>query len=69
MRQDDLQKAVKPQPFEPTRIHLSDGTTFEVPHPDFVSIGPRTTAILVGESHQIINNLHITYVEPLIAAG
>jgi hypothetical protein len=68
MRQEDLQKAVKPQPFAPSRIHLSNEATFEVPHPDFVSIGPRTTAILVGESHQIINNIHINDVEPLVPA-
>ena len=68
MRQEDLQKAVKPKPFVPSRIHLSDGTTFEVPHPDFISVGPRTTALLVNGTFHIINNLHINYVEPLVAA-
>jgi hypothetical protein len=66
MRQEDLQKAVKPQPFVPSRIYLTNGAVFDVPHPDFVSVGPRTTSILVGECHQIINNLHVNYVEPLL---
>jgi hypothetical protein len=68
MRDEDLKRAVKPQPFVPSRIHLSNGATFDIPHPDFVSVGPRTTAVLVGESHQIIKNLHVNYVEPLVPA-
>src|SRR2546423_12966113 len=69
MNEEDLKRAVKPQAFEPSRIHLSNGATFDIPHPDWVSVGPRTTAILVGESHQIISNIHVNFVEPLVKAG
>jgi hypothetical protein len=66
MNQEELTRAVKPQPFYPMRIHLSNGLTFDIPHPDWISVGPRTSAILVaGEAFQIISNMHVNLVEPL----
>jgi hypothetical protein len=69
MNQDDLRKAVKEnQPFRPLRIHMSNGATFDVNHPDAIMIGPRTSAVLVGDAIQIISNVHINYIEPLVTA-
>jgi hypothetical protein len=69
MNEDELKKAVKSEPFEPVRIHLSNGATFDVRHLDAILVGPRTSAVLVGQGVQVISNIHVNYVEPLAAAS
>ncbi len=34
MRPDEVLAFLRRQPFEPFRMHLTDGTTYEVRHPD-----------------------------------
>ena len=68
MNEEEFKNAIRSQPFVPVRIHLSNGATFDVPHPDAILIGPRTSAVLVGSGVQVISNLHVNYVEPLVAA-
>jgi hypothetical protein len=69
MNPDDVRQAIKAQqPFEPVRIHLSNGATFDISHPDAILIGPRTSAILVGENIQLIANVHINHIAPLSIA-
>jgi hypothetical protein len=68
MNQEDLRRAIKEnQPFQPLRLHLSNGSTFELNHPDAILIGPRTSGILVNDAIQIIANVHINHIEPLVA--
>lgn len=46
--------------FEPFAIHLSDGRSFSVPHPDFIAVG-RGVIVVIDEadrSHKI-DALHI----------
>jgi hypothetical protein len=69
MNQDDLGRVFSVATFQPQRIHLSNGTTFEVRHPEWILISPRTSAILVGDTIQIIANVHINHLEPLAVAG
>ena len=45
MRPEDLRNRLDDQPFRPFRVHLSDGSTIEVPHRDMVIVG-RSTAVL-----------------------
>jgi hypothetical protein len=50
--------------FQPFVIHLSDGRSFNVPHPDFIAVG-RGVVLLVDEqdgSH-ILDALHIVSVD------
>jgi hypothetical protein len=68
MNEEEFKKAVKSEPFEPVRIHLSNGATFDVRHPDAILVGPRTSAVLVGQGVQVISNIHVNYIEPLAAA-
>jgi hypothetical protein len=69
VNQEDLRRAIKEnQPFQPLRIHLSNGRNFELNHPDAILIGPQTSGILVGDAIQIIANVHINFIEPLVAA-
>ncbi|HEX5471109.1 MAG TPA: hypothetical protein VFW73_04450, partial [Lacipirellulaceae bacterium] len=51
--------------FEPKRIHLTNGQTYDILRPGQVAIGRRTTTVIVeGRPHQI-SNLHIADVEPV----
>ena len=69
MNPDDIKNAVKSEPFRPVVLRLSNGSLFEVRHPETILVGPRTSAILVGESIQIIANVHINQIEPLATAS
>jgi len=46
LRPDDVFQFLRKRPFEPFRIYLSDGTTYEVRHPDLVMVAERY--IVVG---------------------
>lgn len=51
--------------FEPKRLRLTNGQTYDILRPGQVAIGRRTTTVIVdGRPHQI-TNLHIANVEPL----
>lgn len=43
---DDLLTALHRRPFEPFRIQVSDGTTYDVRHPELVMVG--LGAVIVG---------------------
>jgi len=38
LRPDDLLELLRAAPFEPFRIHLSDGAVFEIRHPDMAIV-------------------------------
>ena len=38
MRPDDLLELVRAQPFEPFRVHMSDGAAYDIRHPDMVIV-------------------------------
>jgi hypothetical protein len=50
--------------FHPFAIHLSDGRSFHVPHPDFIAVG-RGVVLLVDEEDRshILDALHIVSVD------
>jgi len=47
MRPDDIHRVSRHQPFQPFRLHLSNGRTYDVRHPELVLVG-RTT-MLIGK--------------------
>jgi hypothetical protein len=63
---DDLRALLRIQPFSVFNLHLSDGRTFEVPHPDYLLIPPeRSTIVFVfhkGGSWDIVYLKQITSV-------
>jgi hypothetical protein len=69
MNPDDIKRAIHSEPFQSVILRLSNGSHYEIRHPENILIGPRTTAILVGEAIQIIANVHINQIEPLAAAS
>ena len=74
MTQNDLLQVLRHQPFEPFRLHLSDGTAFEIHHPDQCSVGLTTAHVGVPRregrrrfQEVVICSLrHITRLEPLV---
>jgi hypothetical protein len=73
MRTEDLAEHLREQPFQPFRIYLSDGKTFDVRHPDMCLVSrstayvgipdPRIRGAAMRVAH--ISLIHITRVEPL----
>jgi len=45
MRQADIVKLLRDQPFRPFRVHLSNGDIHEVRHPELVLVGHSTMII------------------------
>ena len=77
MAPDDLMPFVQKRPFEPFRICLTDGTIYEIRHPDLIIVARRTVAIGIPTTQgqpiadRIItaSMLHIVRVEPMDAAA
>ena len=73
MNAEELLQLNRAQPFEPYRIHLSDGTYHDVVHPEFILVGTRACHIGIPDSENPqltsrvirISTLHITSVIPL----
>ena len=73
MRPEDVREHLDCRPFEPFRILMSDGETFDVRHPDLcivarstVYVGladPKQRRVAVRVAHCAL--IHITRIEPL----
>jgi hypothetical protein len=64
----ELFRQIMARPFKPFRIILSDGTGHDVPHPELLSVGTRTTTLTaLGMEDVKLDNLHITQLQPLPA--
>ncbi len=47
---ESLSSAIEARPFRPFRIHLADGRTIAVPHPEFIAFKPKgRTAVVMDE--------------------
>ncbi|MBL8797765.1 MAG: hypothetical protein JNM56_27955 [Planctomycetia bacterium] len=77
MRAEDLLVYLRKQPFEPFRIVLSDGTTYEIRHPEMVLPSRRTIVIgipskggpLIAEQIVTAALVHIVRLEQLDTAA
>jgi len=73
MSREELRANLRQQPFEPFRIVLTDGASFEVRHPDLLWVGQHTAYVgLTGDPGQTffersvkVDLLHISRVERL----
>ncbi len=74
MRPEDLYVLLRARPFQPFRIHLSNGQTFHVRHPELAMVG--LTTVLVGrlaenqkvptfDLYETVALAHINNIEPL----
>lgn len=68
-----IREAVRHVPFQPFRLYLSDGSHFDIPHQDFLTISKLEIIIAVdpsGKDHipsriVRVSPIHITRLEPL----
>ncbi len=73
MRPDELLSLVRARPFVPLRIHLTDGTVYDISHPDQIIVLRGRVDIGVGadpetgavERVEHVALLHIVRVEPV----
>jgi hypothetical protein len=68
MNEDELRVAMLTEPFEPKRLHLSDGRTIDIPRVGAFALGRRTSGVVINGIVHTISNLHITRIEPLVGA-
>ncbi|MEP6820829.1 MAG: hypothetical protein ABI946_00605 [Chthoniobacterales bacterium] len=52
MKLDQLREVMHAAPFVPFTIYVADGSTVEIPHPDFIALWEPRTAIVVSPPHQ-----------------
>jgi hypothetical protein len=78
MPPEDLLERLNRRPFEPFRIHLSDGTSYEVRQPELVLVGHRSAVVGVTDSEQqpplydrytTVALVHIVRLEPIAASA
>ncbi len=69
--------ALRQRPFLPFRMHLTDGTVFEIRHPELVMVAPGYAIVglppaipqpAMIERHEAIDLLHVVRLEPLAAS-
>lgn len=60
---EQLRTAHQARPFRPFTVHLADGRTFPIEHPEFLATSPtgRTFIVMLpDDSHEIIDLLLVT---------
>ncbi len=74
MSLQDLQTALRRRPFEPFRLYVSDGATYDIRHQELCVPGTRSLFIGIKESatdelaydrYAIVDLIHVTRLEPL----
>jgi len=76
MSPEALKEHLLKQPFEPFRIVQTDGTGFDVQHPDMVLVGVRQAIVGLPAKHKpmfyqqtvTVDLLHVIRIEPLPAS-
>jgi hypothetical protein len=72
MRPDAIRELLRRRPFRPFRVHVSDGATYDVAHPEAARVSAMTIIIEVrpsgfagapGERIAYISLIHVTRVE------
>jgi hypothetical protein len=73
MTLQELHDAARRQPFQPFRLHLTTGATYDIRHPDLIMVGRRSAIIGIAEETNgtaydrtfQVDLLHIVGVEAL----
>ncbi len=70
MRPDEIRAHLRKQPFLPIRIYVSDGSSYEVRHPEMMFVTRAEVIIGLGDDDMpercvYCDPLHITRIEPL----
>ncbi len=73
MSQEDLRDLLRARPFQPFRLHLTDGSHYDVMHPELVIPFKQVALVAVGGQPELglperavtVSLLHILREEPL----
>ena len=72
MRPDQIRSHLRKQPFSPIRVFLSDGSTYDIRHPELAAvsraeivIGLEATGDDVPDRFAYCDPVHITRIEPI----
>lgn len=72
MRPNDIITRLRKQPFEPLRVFISDGKSYDVRHPEMIMVGRSEVVIGLAQSKgepfdrlAYCDPVHITRIEPL----
>lgn len=49
---EPIREFLKAVPFHPFELHLTDGRKFRVPHPDFVTVSPKGSTVIVFDENE-----------------
>jgi hypothetical protein len=78
MPPQDLLQAVRRRPFVPFRLHVSDGTVYDVRHPELLMVAVASAVVGVPstglplpqvERYEVVDLRHIVRLEPLEATA
>jgi hypothetical protein len=50
-------------PFKPYEIHMASGERYAVPHPDFISVSPKGSFVVIIDSHERPHHLNALLIE------
>lgn len=66
MKQDEIRKLVRNSHQNPFRVHLSDGTSYTLSHPDFGAVAENALIVLSGPGHDLGNaNFIVCYFDQI----
>ena len=74
MRLEELKTALRQAPFEPLRIHLNNGESYDVRHPEFAFLTRHSIYVGVPTEDEIPERtikcdlLHVVAIEPIDGA-
>jgi hypothetical protein len=68
MRPHEIRIFFHRQPFDPFMIHVADGRSFHIRHPDFVSFSSDSRAVTLQNDeqlHEVVSTFMIVSLRPL----
>jgi hypothetical protein len=72
MTGEQVRSLYRAMPFAPFRVHMADGRSIDVPHPDFMHLSPTGRRLIVDRSDDsfgVLDVLLVTSVEKLPKNG
>ncbi len=75
MRAEEIQRHLKRQPFQPFRLFLSNGMSYDIRHPELMIVGRRNVIIALDSGEDEIperfadcDPVHVNNIEPIDGA-
>jgi hypothetical protein len=73
----EIKRIVDERPFRPVRIHLTDGKSYDIRHPEMVLVAkrelivglPSSPSATVPDRVASVNILHVVRIEPIEEGG